>query len=150
MAHGTTSAHSSHQKLKVNWLAKPGDTCYNTIVVKLECAVTASGTTLFLNITEAYQLSDLLTTVIREDRSLPGKVSTKLPTHMAQQVYEHASDHYAEDGWDIVVECWTVEEITEEISNCGNLMAAIAHMKETIRPLYERQQEHDAEAKAGM
>ena len=37
---------------------------------------------------------------------------------LVQAVKGYALAHYGQDGWDYIVECWTDEEIAEEIKDC--------------------------------
>lgn len=48
---------------------------------------------------------------------------------IAALVYAHAEKHYNEGGWDTVVECYSHEEIADEMveENISTLEAAIAH-----------------------
>lgn len=41
----------------------------------------------------------------------------------AAEIYQHAVDHYNDGGWDVIVECWTVEEIQEKITEMGLVKA---------------------------
>ncbi|MGW0930718.1 helix-turn-helix domain-containing protein [Streptomyces sp. NPDC002644] len=45
------------------------------------------------------------------------QVRKKHLTDMAKAVHEHAESHYAEGGWDVIVECWETEEIVATLSN---------------------------------
>jgi len=38
---------------------------------------------------------------------------------MVKAVLDHAADHYEEDGWDYVVECWTPAEVAEKLEHAG-------------------------------
>jgi hypothetical protein len=38
---------------------------------------------------------------------------------LAGQFYAYAEKHYSQGGWDVVVECWTLPEITEAFASEG-------------------------------
>lgn len=38
----------------------------------------------------------------------------------ADRVMAHAKEHYSEGGWDVIVECWGNEEITEILIEQGD------------------------------
>jgi hypothetical protein len=48
-------------------------------------------------------------------------------------IREYATDHYEEDGWDVLVEAWSDEEIRDEIKGCRNQKAAINRMRKIMR-----------------
>ena len=56
---------------------------------------------------------------------------------MIAGVREHAYWNYSKDGWDYVVECWSDNEIAEEIVNCRTVKGAIRKMRAVINPLHE-------------
>jgi len=60
-------------------------------------------------------------------------------------VKQYALDHYEEDGWDIVVECYGDEEILAIIGKKTE-KSAIAAVKKHVRPQYEYRREIQAEA----
>lgn len=43
----------------------------------------------------------------------------------AERLRQHATVHYTEDGWDILVECWTDEYIYEHINGCKTYEEAV-------------------------
>jgi hypothetical protein len=43
----------------------------------------------------------------------------------AERIRQHATVHYTEDGWDILVECWTDEYIYENINGCKTYEEAV-------------------------
>jgi len=47
-------------------------------------------------------------------------------TELVNHVKQYARDHYEQDGWDVVVECWSDDEIAEEIDLCMTNEEAIA------------------------
>ncbi len=42
-----------------------------------------------------------------------------------ERLRQHATVHYTEDGWDILVECWTDEYINEIIGDCKTYEDAV-------------------------
>ena len=64
-------------------------------------------------------------------------------TELAEQVMNHARKNYSRDGWDFVVECLTVSEITAELAAEGitTERKAIAHYAELYGILDEQRQE---------
>lgn len=49
-----------------------------------------------------------------------------------ERIREHASTHYEEDGWDILVESWTDEDITEVIDECVSYEEAIYSLSDIL------------------
>jgi len=41
------------------------------------------------------------------------------PSFVASALYKHAEDHYTDGGWDVIVECWTLEMIDEQLTKYG-------------------------------
>jgi hypothetical protein len=50
----------------------------------------------------------------------------------AERLREHATCHYTEDGWDILVECWTDEYIHEIIRGCKTYEDAVVQCSEVL------------------
>jgi len=48
--------------------------------------------------------------------------------HLVDAVKQYALDHYGWKAWDEVVECWSDDEIAEEIAGCTSPAQAIAKM----------------------
>ena len=36
---------------------------------------------------------------------------------IAKYIYNYAQEHYEDGGWDVIVECWTIEDIMERIED---------------------------------
>ncbi len=36
---------------------------------------------------------------------------------IAKYIYNYAQEHYNDGGWDVIVECWTIEDIMERIED---------------------------------
>lgn len=47
---------------------------------------------------------------------------------LVSEVRKYARDHYEEDGWDFVVECYSDEEIAERIGKARTRVGAIANV----------------------
>ncbi len=41
--------------------------------------------------------------------------------HLVAEVKKYAREHYNDGGWDVVVECWTDEEIADAVEGCTSL-----------------------------
>lgn len=59
---------------------------------------------------------------------------------------QHATTHYTENGWDILVECWTDEYIVEQYSGCKTYEEAIIQISETLAIMDSWRSEIQAEA----
>jgi len=60
---------------------------------------------------------------------------------MVQAVKEYALAHYGQDGWDYIVECWTDEEIAEEIKDCLSESGAIREMRQIAKLFHSQRTE---------
>ncbi len=58
---------------------------------------------------------------------------------LVHAVKQHGIVHYQEDGWDVVIECYTDAEILRIICEAGATTpeAAIAAVKAYVNPYYE-------------
>jgi hypothetical protein len=56
-------------------------------------------------------------------------------------VRRHALDHYEKDGWDIVVECWSDDEIAAELATARTVTGAIKAVRKAVRPAAEHRDE---------
>lgn len=36
---------------------------------------------------------------------------------IAKYIYNYAQEHYEDGGWDVIVECWTINDIMERIED---------------------------------
>ncbi len=64
---------------------------------------------------------------------------------LVEAVKAHALDHYEEGGWDYVVECFSDEEIAEDIGRARTVEGAIKKVKWHANLLGERRDEVQAE-----
>lgn len=49
-----------------------------------------------------------------------------------QKVREHAQANYNQEGWDIVIECWTDQDIAEAIRNCKTVKQSIKEVGRVV------------------
>lgn len=49
-----------------------------------------------------------------------------------ERIRQHALVHYTEDGWDILVECWTDEYIQEHYRGCVTYEEAVIAISEAL------------------
>ncbi len=56
-------------------------------------------------------------------------------------VKRHALDHYEEDGWDIVIECWSDNEIAEAIGTARTEAGAVRAVRRAVKPVAEHRDE---------
>ena len=50
----------------------------------------------------------------------------------AERLRQHATVHYTEDGWDILVECWTDEYINEIIGRAKTYEEAVITVSDVL------------------
>jgi hypothetical protein len=60
---------------------------------------------------------------------------------LVEAVIEHAVDHYEVEGWDILVECWSDEEIWSWIEGATSEKEAIRLAAQALKPLNDRRME---------
>ncbi len=60
---------------------------------------------------------------------------------MAQAVKAHAVQNYEVDGWDIVVEAYTTEELVQAIGWATTLKGAIKKVREHVAPIADYRNE---------
>jgi hypothetical protein len=59
----------------------------------------------------------------------------------AERLRQHATVHYTEDGWDILVECWTDEYIAEHYRGCKTYDEAVIAVSDVLHTMNEYRQE---------
>ena len=59
----------------------------------------------------------------------------------AERLRQHATVHYTEDGWDILVECWTDEYINEIIGRAKTYEEAVIAVSEVLSAMDGYRQE---------
>lgn len=52
---------------------------------------------------------------------------------LVEAVKQHALDHYEEDGWDYLVECYSDDEVAELIGDAKTVEEAIAAVGEIMK-----------------
>ena len=66
-------------------------------------------------------------------------------TDLIAAVREYALANYEKDGWDYLVECWSDEDIAQEIGKARTVLGAISKCRRVVKLLDERRQEVRAE-----
>lgn len=51
------------------------------------------------------------------------------------RIRQHALVHYTEDGWDILVECWTDEYIAEHYRGCKTYEEAVVAISDALHTM---------------
>lgn len=64
----------------------------------------------------------------------------------AERLRQHATVHYTEDGWDILVECWTDEYLNEIIGNSKTYEEAVITVSNVLSVMDGFRKEIQAEA----
>ena len=64
---------------------------------------------------------------------------------MIDKIRKHAQEHYEEDGWDILVECYEDKDIADIISTTQNLDEAIKLVAARLKPQAEYRADIQAE-----
>ncbi len=59
----------------------------------------------------------------------------------AERLRQHATVHYTEDGWDILVECWSDEYINEIIGRAKTYEEAVIAVSEVLSAMDGYRQE---------
>lgn len=60
---------------------------------------------------------------------------------LVEAVIQHAVDHYEIEGWDILVECWSDEEIWSWIEGAYSEKEAIRLAANALKPIHENRME---------
>lgn len=58
---------------------------------------------------------------------------------LVAQVRQHAEDHYTDGGWDVIVECFTDEELAELIGEAATFEEALATVSVPVSVWADRQ-----------
>jgi predicted RNase H-like HicB family nuclease len=51
---------------------------------------------------------------------------------IAKYIYKYAQDHYNDGGWDVIVECWTINDIKNQIEDGESKEDALKHFKSVV------------------
>ena len=65
-------------------------------------------------------------------------------TEQAQALLQYAKDHYGEGGWDVLYECWSVEDVAESLEKwCEGptLEDAVANFEDVVSVWRDREQD---------
>jgi predicted RNase H-like HicB family nuclease len=65
---------------------------------------------------------------------------------LINRIREHAHTHYEEDGWDILAECWSVNDILDCIGDADTFEEAIIRISDTLSIIDGYRAEIQAEA----
>lgn len=60
-------------------------------------------------------------------------------TTLVQQVRQYAIEHYEDGGWDVIVECYTDDEIASQITGARTLSTALKRFDTLIDVWSDRQ-----------
>lgn len=58
---------------------------------------------------------------------------------LIREVKRYANDHYADGGWDVIVECFTDEELNKAIGRATTLRGAIHKLRASVNVWADRQ-----------
>ena len=64
---------------------------------------------------------------------------------LVNRIRDHAHTHYEEDGWDILVECWSVNDILDCIGDAQTFEEAIIRISDTLSLIHGYRAEIQAE-----
>lgn len=65
---------------------------------------------------------------------------------LVNRIRDHAHTHYEEDGWDILVECWSVNDILDCIGDANTFEEAIIRVSDTLSLIHGYRAEVQSEA----
>jgi predicted RNase H-like HicB family nuclease len=58
---------------------------------------------------------------------------------IAKYIYDYAVEHYNDGGWDVIVECWTINDIMERIEDGQSKEDALKSFESVVDVWAERQ-----------
>jgi hypothetical protein len=58
---------------------------------------------------------------------------------IANYIYNYAKEHYGDGGWDVIVECWSIEDIMETIEDDESQEEALNSFKSVAAVWADRQ-----------
>lgn len=64
---------------------------------------------------------------------------------LVNRIRDHAHIHYEEDGWDILAECWSVNDILDCIGDANTFEEAIIRISDTLSVINGYREEIQAE-----
>ena len=57
-------------------------------------------------------------------------------TQIAEGVRRYALDHYEEGGWDVIVECWSNDDILDYVGAVRTVNGAVKKLKSGVVSVY--------------
>lgn len=57
---------------------------------------------------------------------------TDKTVELINRIRQHALTHYEEDGWDILVECWSTNDILDCMGDANTFEEAIVRISDTL------------------
>ena len=58
---------------------------------------------------------------------------------IAKYIYDYAVEHYNDGGWNVIVECWTINDIMERIEDGQSKEDALKSFESVVDVWAERQ-----------
>jgi hypothetical protein len=58
---------------------------------------------------------------------------------IAKYIYNYAQEHYNDGGWDVIVECWTIQTIMDALEDDETKEEALQSFKDLAAVWSERQ-----------
>ena len=58
---------------------------------------------------------------------------------IAKYIYDYAQEHYNDGGWDVIVECWTIDDIMEQIEDGESKEDVLNNFKSTAAVWADRE-----------
>jgi len=58
---------------------------------------------------------------------------------IAKYIYDYAKEHYEDGGWDVIVECWTIDDIANTLEDDETQEEALEGFKSVAAVHAERQ-----------
>lgn len=58
---------------------------------------------------------------------------------LVEAVKDHAHEHYEDGGWDVIVECWTDDEIATQIGGAKTVESALRKFSAFVDVMSDRQ-----------
>lgn len=58
---------------------------------------------------------------------------------IAKYIYDYAVEHYNDGGWDVIVECWTINDIKNQIMDYESKEDALKHFESVVAVWADRE-----------
>ena len=62
----------------------------------------------------------------------PNNTTNMNKEEIAKYIYNYAQEHYEDGGWDVIVECWTINDIMERIEDGDSKEDALKHFEGVV------------------